>query len=69
MKHARLVSQIIIEDNGSYTLHSVKVTVEDAVIQTRLEGTKTPQKNYSNVSALFTALQEQTVAIATSSLV
>lgn len=69
MKDARLVCQIVLEENGSFTLTSIKVVVNDIVNQTRLEGMKNPQQNYANVSSLFAAIQQQTVDIATSSLV
>lgn len=69
MKNIRLVSNIVLEDEGTFTLENIRVLVLDLAEETKLEGSKRVNQNYSNVSTLFTAIQAITVDIATSTLV
>lgn len=69
MKQVRLVVNLSLNDDNTYTLHNTKVVSIDEGNQSRLDGYKTVEENYGNVSALFSAIQTTAVAIATSSLV
>ena len=69
MRNVRLVANLTINDDSTFTLSNVKVISVNEGAQTRLEGYKTLESNYGNVTALFGELQTTAVAIATSSLI
>jgi hypothetical protein len=69
MKQVRLVVNMSVNSDGTYTLYSVKVISESQTDQSRLEGFKTVDSTFNNVSSLFAAIQTMAVDIATSSLV
>ena len=69
MKNVRLVSNIVIEDNATFTLENVRVLSQDVVNNAKLDAFKGVDQSYATVSTLFDSIQQITVDIATSSLV
>jgi len=69
VKNIRLVSNIVLEDEGTYTLDNVRILSQDIANGKKLDAFSSVDQNYSTVTGLFTALREITVDIATSTLV
>jgi len=69
MKNIRLVSNIILEDDATFTLENVRVLSQDIANGKKLDAYSQVDQSYSTVTNLFSALREVTVDIATSTLV
>ena len=69
MKIIRLVSNIILEDDATFTLENVRVLSQDIENGKKLDAFSQVDQAFSTVTNLFSALREVTVDIATSTLV
>lgn len=69
MKHVRLISNLVIEDNSTYTLGDIRVLSQELAVGSKLDASRQVNENYGDVNALFAAIKQITVDIATSSLV
>lgn len=69
MKNIRLVSNIVLEDDATYTLENVRILSQDIENGKKLDAFSQVNQSFSTVTNLFATLREVTVDIATSTLV
>jgi hypothetical protein len=68
MINVRLVSEII-KDGSTYTLVSVKITADNPDDKKSAQAVKGVEEQFTNVSSLFSAIENETIALVQSGLV